>query len=185
MQLSQARSNGHVNGHLGGQTGAPLRPQRLIAIPAGKAGILVTLKLMRALVRDFKKHPKIRQTALDLVCDLPPKSWGTEIRTLYYFVRDEIRFVRDINGVETVHTPIALLEIRQGDCDDKSVLLAALLESIGHPTRFVAVGRRPEVFEHVYVETKMGSQWVALDAAEPKYPGWAPQNMVARLVIHN
>lgn len=162
-----------------------VRPQTLMMIPSGKGGIIETLKIMRALVRAEKKSPKIRQTALDLVLGLPDKSWSAEARALFYFVRDRIRFVRDINGVETLHTPTALLEIGQGDCDDKSVLLASLLESIGHPTRFVAVGKRPGEFEHVYVETKIGDQWISLDATEPVEPGWHPDQIRARIVMFN
>jgi hypothetical protein len=54
-------------------------------------------------------------------------------------------------------------------------LLAALLESIGHPCRFVAVGysRRNE-FEHVYVETKIGHTWTALETTMDVPMGWAP-----------
>lgn len=154
-------------------------------IPSGKAGIIQTLKLMRELVKNGKKTANVRQTAVDLTSFLPSKSWGSEIGTLFRFVRDQIRFVRDINGIETLHTPDAMLELRSGDCDDKSVLLASLLEAIGHPTRFVAVGRSAGEYEHVYVETKLGAKWIALDPSEPVEPGWEPPNMVSRLTIYN
>ncbi len=55
-------------------------------------------------------------------------------KKLHRFVRDNIRYIKDIRDVETVAYPDITLQQGQGDCDDKSVLLASLLESIGHPT---------------------------------------------------
>jgi transglutaminase-like putative cysteine protease len=75
--------------------------------------------------------------------------------------------------------------MRAGDCDDKSVLLAALLESIGHPTRFVAIGFQPDDFEHVFVETKIADRWISLETTEPVEIGWMPQHIRARLTVNN
>lgn len=108
-----------------------------MGIPSGKAGTVETLKIMRGLVRNYKKSVPLRLTALDIVQSLNQKDYAGELRALQQFVRDQIRYVRDIRGIETVSTPDQTLITRQGDCDDKSVLLATLLESIGHPTRFV------------------------------------------------
>jgi transglutaminase-like putative cysteine protease len=120
-----------------------------------------------------------------LVAGLAPKDWIGELRALFNFVRDRIRYVKDVRGLETLQTPPATLEVGQGDCDDKSTLLAALLESIGHPTRFVAVGFvQPGRYSHVYVESRAGSRWIALDATMPHDAGWMPPGAVARLIIH-
>lgn len=140
---------------------------------------------MRGVVRAGKKSQIVREKALRLVGSLPQKSWGAEIRALFFFVRDQIRFVRDMNGIEVLHTPDAVMELGQGDCDDKSILLASLLEAIGHPTRFVAVGFTPGEYEHVFVETKLADRWIPLDPTEPVEPGWHPPGVQAKLVIHN
>lgn len=154
-------------------------------IPGGKEGTKQTLRMMRALVRDGKRNLQVRATALKLVSHLPPKSWSAEVKALFYFVRDKIRFVRDINGIETLHTPEKVLDFGQGDCDDKSILLASLLESIGHPTRFVAVGPEQDQFSHVLVETKIGDRWLPLETTENVEPGWFPEKYPARLIIYN
>ncbi|MDE2019669.1 MAG: transglutaminase domain-containing protein [Patescibacteria group bacterium] len=105
-----------------------------------------------------------------------------EIRALFEFVQNEIRYVRDIHNVETIHFPEVILENSQGDCDDKAVLLGAVLESIGHPVRLVAVGFRPGVYSHVYLETRFGKNgWLPLDATEPYSMGWKPKNIVERM----
>ncbi len=103
-----------------------------------------------------------------------------EIERLWRFVRDQIRYVRDVHGVETVQTPERTLQIGQGDCDDKATLLAAMLESIGHPARYVALAFQPSNFSHVLVETKVGrgprATWIAMETTELKPFGWYPKH---------
>jgi len=141
---------------------------------------------MQDLVARFKRNGQVRQTALDLVGALRPKDWAAEVRALFAFVRDHVRYTRDVRGIETLQTPQATLEIEQGDCDDKSTLLASLLESIGHPTRFVAIGYgKPGEFQHVYVESRIGARWLPLDATMEVEAGWQPRAPLSRLVAHN
>lgn len=154
-------------------------------IPSGKAGTIATLKIMGQLVKDGKKMLPIRQLALSLVGANDQKDWTGEIKNLHAFVRDKIRYVRDVRGVETISTADKILESGQGDCDDKSVLLASLLESIGHPTRFVAIALGGPEFEHVYVETKLGSNWLALETTEPVNIGWSAPGVTSRLIYYN
>lgn len=157
----------------------------LQAIPDGIEGTAATLKAMRELVRDYKRSLPVRQLAVSLVREVRSKDWLSEIRMIHQFVRDHIRYVKDINGVETLQTPEVLLQSKAGDCDDKSTLAAALLESIGHPTRFVAVGFLPDNFAHVYAETKVGNKWVSVETTEPVEVGWTPPNVVSRMVVYN
>lgn len=83
------------------------------------------------------------------------------------FCRDRIRYVKDIYGVETLHTPETLLQTGCGDCDDKSILLAAMLGSIGHKCRFIAVSVVPGQFSHVWVQVNIRGRWIDLEATEP------------------
>src|SRR4030067_764158 len=153
---------------------APKTPTeaRLIQINDGAIGTKDTLKLMRRLVRDGKKSIVVRNAALSLMYDVLQKDYLNEIKRIHNFVQNEIRYIRDINEVETLQTPEKSLEIKQGDCDDKSTLAAAMLESVGHPTRFVAAGYGKGDFQHVWVETKYGNQWVPLECTEPVPLGW-------------
>lgn len=155
----------------------------LKGIPPGSAGTSATLRYMRQLVEDGKKEPAIRQLALSLVGGLASKDFFGEIRALYNYVRSAIRYVHDINGVETLHTALKVLEKRQGDCDDQSILLASLLESIGHPTRFVAIGFLPGQYIHVYTETKYGPNWIPLETTVDQADiGWFPPGIKSRMV---
>lgn len=162
------------------------RPQALGSLPPGEAGTRATLRLMRGLVQQYKSGDRVRRTALELTADLPPKDRVSEVRSLFDFVRDRVRYVRDVLGVETLQTPDATLDLLAGDCDDKSILLASLLESIGHPTRFVAVGySAPGEFQHVYTQALVGNQWVSLDATMQHAAGWAPRPSVSRMIVSN
>lgn len=138
---------------------------------------------MRQMVQKAKTDPEVRNLAIDLTARLPDRAWVSEIKALHAFVRDQIRFVRDVLEVETLQTPQQTLAIGAGDCDDKSTLLAALLASIGHRARFVAIGRAPRSFEHVYIEALAGKGWMPLDPSLPWPAGQAPRDVKSRMVV--
>jgi len=149
--------------------------------------VKATLKAMSDFAKAGKKSLYIRNKALDLTQSLPAKAGMSEIAALFDYVQNRVRYVRDINGVETLQTPEQTLEQGSGDCDDKAVLLASLLESIGHPTRFVALGfDGPYDYSHVIVDTRIGgNKWLPLDATEDKPMGWRPPGITAILPWYN
>lgn len=134
---------------------------------------------MAKLVRRAKENPQLREYALTLVAGVPEKDFEAEVSEIFGFVRDSIRYTRDINGIETVQTPEKTLEYGQGDCDDQSVLLSALLEILGNQTRFIAVGRKRGQYSHVLVQAWSGREWVSLDPIMRVPVGWHPPGMAA------
>lgn len=140
---------------------------------------------MRSLVRSGKKTLPVRKAALSIVKGLAQKDYPGELRRIHAWVRDHIRYVKDVNGVETLQSPEQTLQMGQGDCDDKSILAASLLESIGFSTRFVAIGFKPRCFSHVLVEAKLDGRWIPVETTEPVALGWQPLGAVTRLVRHN
>lgn len=157
-------------------TGSGPTVATLHGLPPGDEATFETLRIMRRYVRDAIRDPSqfLREFTLSLVYPLPARNWTAEVDTLHAFVRDEIRYVQDPVGYELVATPLKTLDYAQGDCDDKSTLLAAMLESIGHPAQFVIVGVRGGPFSHVLVETRIGDAWQALETIIPKPRGWFP-----------
>ena len=155
------------------------------AIPDGRDGVAATLRAMADMVREYKKHPRIRDLAAQLTGDLASKDYHAEAMRLHQYVRDEIRYLQDVRGVETVQTPTLTLDLAVGDCDDKALLLAALLESIGHPTRFLAVGFQPGELDHVLVETTIGNHYLAAETTEPVPFGWRPPDVVESMLMYN
>lgn len=156
--------------------------QVLGSIPDGPAGVRVTLKLMRQLTRDARTDPSIRGLALQLVAGLRQKDYRGEVAAIHAFVRDRIRYVRDVHNVETLQTPRKTLELAAGDCDDKAMLTAALLEAIGYATRFSAVGFRPGHFAHVFPEVKLGAAWLPLETTENWPMGKRPPGIAAQMI---
>lgn len=150
----------------------------LHGIPAGAEGTRATLRVMRALVREWKIHPRMRQLAKKIVQRCPSKNIRCEVTQIHAYVSNTIRFVRDVAGVETVQAPDVTLRDQCGDCDDQAVLVGALLNSIGHPVRFMAVGFRPGQFAHVYTETPIGPNWVAVETTENWPVGRKPRGLI-------
>lgn len=156
----------------------------LSEIPAGRAGVIETLTHMKRMVRDAKRDFFIRRKAEQIVEHVGQKDWVGEARAIHAYVRDRIAYRLDPNDIEMVKTPLKVLETSNGDCDDKSVLAAALLESIGHPARLVAVGFIPGELSHVYVETKIGNRWFAVETTEPMDFGCSVPDVLEREVVY-
>lgn len=158
---------------------------RLHNIPDGREGIRATLKLMSQIVKRYKASPVVRELALDIVADLPQKKWRMEAAALLRWVQQNIRYVKDIRGVETLQTPPQTLRLQTGDCDDTSILYASLLESVGHPTRFIAVGFTPDSLSHVLVQTKIAGKWLSAETIMDWPLGRAPQGVKNMMTQHN
>lgn len=143
----------------------------------GVRGVRQTLGAMRQMVERFKASAAIRQCATSIVFLAPEKNERAEIEALFHFVRDSIRYTRDIHDVETLSTPDKTLAGRFGDCDDQVTLLCTLLESVGYPTRFVIAGYQGNGdYSHVYCQCFDGADWIDLDPTEMQPMGWAAPN---------
>lgn len=167
---------------LGHRNGNSITTHELSSIPSGVAGTRATLRIMRDLTREWRVHPKLRQLAKKIVQACPPKSAKCEVARIHAFVSNKIRYVGDVAGVETIQTPDLTLRDRCGDCDDQALLVASLLQSIGRPARFIAVGASPGQFQHVYAETPIGPDWVAVETTEQGWPVGRKPRGGARMV---
>jgi len=161
---------------------APIVPvtAHLVPLANGASGIFQTISTMRAMVNDFKTDPDMRAAAVGVVFQFPAQDDLAEACALFEYVRDCIRYVKDIHGVETLATPDKTLAMQVGDCDDQTVLLATMLEAVGYPTRFVVAGyNEPGIFEHVYMQALVNDQWLSMDPTELEVLGWSPPDPVA------
>jgi transglutaminase-like putative cysteine protease len=146
---------------------------RLGLIPNGEAGAQRTVDQMVQLAKDAVRDPqqKIREAAGRIIGN---SSWVEQARKLQEWVATNIRYVRDPTEVELVQTPQYTLQQRMGDCDDQAVLLAAMLDSVGHPARFIAIGLNGQPLSHVMVQTLIGTQWAGAETIIPRPLGWMP-----------
>ena len=164
------------------------RPFSRAGLAGGQSGTAQTLKVMARLAKEGAKDPGVIQLASQLVRSVPQYDRVGEVSALHGFVRDAIRYTNDPIDLELVRDPRTILEMGVGDCDDKSILLVALLRCIGRPGRFVAIQMAGmSGFSHVYVETPLGNprgKWTALETIKPVGMGWAPDNVTRRMVVH-
>ncbi len=66
----------------------------------------------------------------------------------------------------------------EGDCDDVTTLIAALLICYGYPASLVAIRFDSPEFEHVFVETVGGS------VIDPTVEPWVRHVELERMVVH-
>jgi transglutaminase-like putative cysteine protease len=139
-------------------------------IPEGDAGTAATIAAMRELIDQGKKDPVVYELARQMLRKARVSAFDAEgeCRAVYQSVLRNMRFTRDIRGKETLHAARELVRLQMGDCDDYTILMCSLLESIGYQTRIITVAgdpRDPETFTHVFPEVSIGGRWVAVDAA--------------------
>lgn len=170
-------------------------------IQSGEAGTKFVLKKMSELANKSTQNPDIIEFTSKVVETAPERNQKEEAKRIFLFVRDHIRYIKDPYRVETLFSPEAILGLekdtkdnswvlkgrRQADCDGKSTLAAAMLQSIGLPTRFVAIKtpQQPKMFTHVYVETRIGNRWYAADTITKKPFGWSYPWIVEKLYVDN
>jgi transglutaminase-like putative cysteine protease len=156
----------------------------LYSISDGAEGVKQTLYLMRSIANKYKTDLELRNAAAQIVGGNFQKDFAGEVTSLHEFVRDRIRYLKDIDDVETVQTPDKTMQLGYGDCDDKATLLATLLKSIGHPARFVAIGvGKPGEYSHVFVDTFIKDRWIPLETTEPVPAGWAPPRITSAMIV--
>lgn len=151
----------------------------------GTRGTDETVQMMTKLSMGIygSRSTKIRALAINILTKaaVPEKQYEQEMVAIHNWVRDKIRYTRDVAGQETLLTPEeTAFNSLAGDCDDKSILEAALLGSIGIPTRFVVVGVDQITFSHVYLQARPRTEWISLDPIMKDKPaGWeAPASRV-------
>jgi len=171
---------------------APGMTAYLGLIPSGSEGINATLKVMVSIVRglgsinaDPQQLAQLSALAMQIIAGCPqsPPQNACRARALMAYVRDRLTYVSDPDNVETVRFPLQTLQLGAGDCDDKSLLLAALASSIGFKTRFAAwrIGADP-VPTHVSAQLLVsGMGWqnaevIPIDSDGNGAPdlGWQP-----------
>jgi transglutaminase-like putative cysteine protease len=132
-----------------GQTDVPQLP--------GAAGIVQTMGLMRSLTNSAIAHPLIRQHAARATEHVARGNQKDAALAIGEWVRAKVRYVPDPLHNEHLTSPIVMAQAIAdgkkvfGDCDDMSMLVAAMAKSIGMQPTFHGVGRKDR-FHHVYTE---------------------------------
>lgn len=149
-----------------------------------------TVRRMREIIREAMVAPMVRGVAERLVGRCRERSHECEIKQIFNFVKMRMRFTLDPYRREFFKAPELHLEqisrggLGYGDCDDFSVVLGALLMSVGYPVRIVVIQSAWNVrggFNHVFVEVRLNGAWRALDAtAKDKSIFFRPESIRSR-----
>ncbi len=125
------------------------------------------------------QDPRIKQLASRILqeYDVPARDWKAEAIAVAEWVRDNIRYTRDPEGLERFSRPIRTVQLAMGDCDDMSILIAALLGTIGHTLELRVIGVSSNEPEHIYPVDLLppgdpNGYALALDATRPEEIGW-------------
>jgi len=128
------------------------------------------------LIKTGRVDPLIRDTAWRVIRGLAERDELSEAKSLFSYVRDKIRYVRDPYGEDVFEDAKFTLGRRSGDCDATCVLLGAMLQSVGFPYRIKVVSRDGRRWTHVFgvcgIPKSKPAKWVAVDASAPRPMGW-------------
>lgn len=160
-----------------------------IPMPPGMAGVDLTIQTMAkmAMGQYGAGSAKIRYLAEEIILDarVKERDQAGEMIALRNWVMRNIRYVRDPLWYESVTYPESTaFETKTGDCDDHTVLLAALLGAVGIPTRFVTYGfKNIPTQTHVAMEAQIKGQWITLDPiVKDQMAGWEVPDPTTRVV---
>lgn len=143
-----------------GQIGHNLPDTTTMSIGSGEAANYRTIEIMKDIARKRSRSPIVRQLALKILLayDVPSNYYINEAIAIADYVKQKVRYVRDIDAVETLHDPLTIIDQikrneAQADCDDMALLIATLLLSIGHQPSFKIVKYKKDSpsFNHIYV----------------------------------
>lgn len=156
-------------------------------MPRGFLGTSETVRRIKGLIRQGTRDFYVRQKAIDILLErkVKPKDYLGEVKALFEWVQQSVRYTKDAFRVEMVHSARRMLELVAGDCDDMAILLGSMLQSIGHPVRLILTGpdpARPTLFTHIYIEVLHKGVWIPLDPTMPNVVGWHPRTGVKVVV---
>lgn len=154
--------------------------------PAGnddEANTAQTVGRMVEYIREDSLHPIVRRAALDAT-----RNAGADVRlSIHPWIRSHVRFVDDAElakeitddplSAEVLVRPVDLLTMPRpaGDCDDQSMLCAAMLRALGVRTWLKTIAADPadpSRYSHVYVIADGPGGPMSVDASHGPYPGW-------------
>lgn len=128
---------------------------------------------------------KIRQLTAEVIAPCETKDYECYIAEIFFFVKGNVKYVRDYEGLDTYQTAYRTLQWGMADCDDFSILLASMLMSIGIPVKLRIIKTIKDTdWSHIYILAGLPPQkpkhWIPLDASvKESYVGWeAPKHII-------
>lgn len=174
----------------------------------GIDAVRATLRKMAAIIRKYSTDATTANWARSLCVAAGVRDQRQQrrqcITVLQNWVRDHIAYFYDPRHAEWLQTPPQTLSIGTGDCDDKTILLLAMLESINYETQLLALGGRgrgwdpspgnaqdplqPPPFSHVMGAVRCSTArngWLPLETiVTGAQPGYMPTGVHVLMPFH-
>lgn len=142
------------------------------------------IQLISDKIEAGKKDPFVHQVVAEILTRkttdglwaVPEKNWEAEVVAIFDWMRNNVRYTRDVTGYDTYRAAKRTLQLGIGDCDDYTATMGAVLQAVGYPLRITVVGVDSKEPNHVYLRVGLPPQkptrWPALDASVARPPGW-------------
>lgn len=149
-----------------------------------------TIQLMAQYAREDSRSPIVRRAAAEAASQAADNSTAAIAAAVWKWIRAHVVFQLDSttaapvtstpDQAELLIRPIDLLTMPQpaGDCDDQSMLCAAMLRALGIDSAYKTVAAdpsAPDLYSHVYVVADTPEGTIALDCSHGPHSGWEVQ----------
>ncbi len=127
--------------------------------------LIDVVEWMRRFAHKGKSDLEVRQLVETICKDLVQGDYAGEVLAIYYWVCQNIRYMRDIHDVEFVKEPRQIVATKSGDCDDIATLLAAMCMTCGNTCEFLLASYSPSqtMPTHVFLRVNTPSGPMVLD----------------------
>ena len=132
--------------------------------------LLARVKILRGLLWSPKnglQNPIILGIARQVTRGCAGRDAMCELRAIYQFVVENVRYTGDVSNVDTFSAPLRTLQMGGEDCDGHSLINAALAMANGFRAKVRITSNRGVTWDHIYCMVGMpkgrSDRWVALD----------------------
>lgn len=128
------------------------------------------VRLLRKLIWDKDngvRGPRLIYLARQIVRGCAARDAICELRAIYQFTVENVRYSGDVAGVDTFSSPIRTLQMGAEDCDGMCVLNAAFALANGFKAKARITSNRGVTWDHIYCMAGLPKgrtdRWIALD----------------------
>lgn len=184
------------------KTAQELKSQPVVKTEVSPRNIHDRVRYIDKMIRKYREDPRIREIGAAILTKkcagrggkyegswcVAEKDWYGEIDAVFSELRKRVRFTRDVISKDTYQSPKrTIAQFNIGDCDDFTISLGSVLQSVGYPLKIRIIQTVPnDDFNHVYlmvgVPPMAPRDWIAADASVPEPLGFqAPSDIVIKV----
>jgi transglutaminase-like putative cysteine protease len=125
----------------------------------------IKIERLKKLIYQDMNHPKIRVLAQQIT-----KGKTTDLekaRAIYNWIKQNIRYVREPEGLDLYQSPALTVELGRGDCEDASALFASIAKLSGLNVKLKVIAQKPTLWSHIYPLVLINDKYLPYDNAAP------------------